>query len=229
MVADTFGVNRLTARQRNCCTVYPRIHGRPRGRRNHVRVDDEIRDCLEEIINENCLLTLYQINRELRRRLPAKPIIHDRTVARTLDGMLFKVKLARPLPAERNRQDVLDRRRQYANWFMNHAVLCHTVFVDKCGYNIGARSHGRARRRERAYRQVCGQRGLNATVCLAISRINGLVFHSAYLGGMNAVRFSDFLVQARLNLDPDETVIFIDDGASRYKRRILAHFHLPYF
>ena len=32
------------------------------------------------------------------------------------------------------------------------------------------------------------------TVCLTISPINGLVFHSAYLGGMNAVRYSDFLV-----------------------------------
>ena len=97
---------------------------------------------------------------------------------------------------------------------MNHAVLRHTVFVDKCGYNIWtARSHGRARRGERAYRQVCGQRGRNVTVCLARSRINGLVSHSAYLGGMNAMRFSDFLVQARLNLDPDETVIFIYDGA----------------
>ena len=51
------------------------------------------------------------------------------------------------------------------------------------------------------------------TVCLAISPINGLVFHSAYLGGMNAVRYSDFLVQGRLNLDPDETVIFICDVA----------------
>ena len=51
------------------------------------------------------------------------------------------------------------------------------------------------------------------TGCLAISPINGLVFHSAFLGGMNAVRFSDFLVQARLNLDPDETVIFIYDCA----------------
>ena len=50
-------------------------------------------------------------------------------------------------------------------------------------------------------------------VCLAISSINGLVLHSAFLGGMNAVRFSDFLVQARLNLDPDETVIVIYDGA----------------
>ena len=84
----------------------------------------------------------------------------------------------------------------YANWFMNHAVLHHT-----------------RQRGERAYRQVCGQRGRNATVCLAISPINGLVFHSACLGGMNAVRFSDFLVQARLNLDPNETIIFIYDGA----------------
>ena len=45
--------------------LHGRIHKRPRGRRNHVCVKDEMRDCLEEIINENCLLTLYQINREL--------------------------------------------------------------------------------------------------------------------------------------------------------------------
>ena len=86
--------------------------------------------------------------------------------------------------------------------------------MDECGYNIWTvRSHGRARQGERAYRQVCTQRGRNVTVCLAISPINGLVFQYAYLGGMNAVRFSDFLVQARPNLDPDETVIFIYDGA----------------
>ena len=147
MVADTLVVNRSTARGIVVRHIREgRIHERPRGGRNHVRVDDEMRDCLGEIINENCLLTLYQINRELRRRLQAKTIIYDRTVARILDGMLFKVKLARPLPADRNRPDVLDKRRQYANWFMNHAVLRHTVFVDECGYNIWtARSHGRAR------------------------------------------------------------------------------------
>ena len=103
MVADTLGVYRSTARRIIARYIREgRIQERPQGGRNHVRVDDGMRDCLEEIISENCLLTLYQINRELRRRLPAKPIIHDRTVARTLDGMLFKVKLARPLPADRN-------------------------------------------------------------------------------------------------------------------------------
>ena len=109
-----------------------------------------MKDCLEQIINENCLLTLGQINRELRRRLPVKPEIHYRTVARTLDGMLFRVKLVRPFPAERNRPNVLLKRVNYANWFVNQAIVRHCVFVGECGYNIWtARSHGRARLGER--------------------------------------------------------------------------------
>ena len=175
-----------------------------------MRVDEEMRDCLEETIDENYLLTLARVNSELRRRLPLKLQIHDRTVARTLEGMLFRVKLARPLPAERNRPDVMNKRVDYATWFMNHAVVRHCVFVDECVYSIWtARSHGRARLGERAYRQVCGQRGRNLTVTMAISPINGHVFSSAAVGGMNAARFENFLVQARTNLDPDKEVIFV--------------------
>ncbi|XP_048582057.1 uncharacterized protein LOC116617834 [Nematostella vectensis] len=195
LVADTLGVNPSTARGIVARYIREgRIEERPRGGRNNARVDDEMIDCLNDIINDNCLLTLSRINQELRRRLPLKPRIYDRTVARTLDGMLFRVKLARPLPAERNRPDVLQKRVDYGNWFMNRGVVHHSVFVDECGYNIWtARSHGRARQGERAYRQVCGQRGRNITVTMAISPINGLVFHSAIIGCMNAQQFSDFL------------------------------------
>ena len=57
------------------------------------------------------------------------------------------------------------------------------------------------------------------TVALAISPTSGLlvVFHSAILGGMNGRRFDDFLTQTRLNLDPDEHVIFIYDGAPAHR------------
>ena len=97
---------------------------------------------------------------------------------------------------------------------MGQAIVSHTVFVDECGYNIWtARSQGRAIRGERAYRQVCGQRGRNLTVTLAISLTAGLVFHSAIIGGTNAQKFADFLAQTRLNLDPDEQVVFIYDIA----------------
>ena len=117
-----------------------------------------MKDCLHEIINENCLLTLWQLYDELRRRLPDKPELHDQTVARALDGMLLHVKLARPLPAERNRPNVIQRHVDYANWFMANGVLHHCVFVDECGCNIWtARSHRRARVGERAYRCLTDQ------------------------------------------------------------------------
>ena len=104
--------------------------------------------------------------------------------------MLFRVKLVRLVPADRNRHDVLQRRQEYGNWFINHAIMRHCVFIDEWGYNIWtARNHGRARQGERAYRQVCGQRGRNVTVALAVSPVNGLVFHSANIGEMNARRF----------------------------------------
>ena len=73
-VAATIGVNRSTAR--SIVALYlreGRIAERPRGGANHVRVDDEMRNCLNDIINENCLLTLAQINQELRQRKPAWP------------------------------------------------------------------------------------------------------------------------------------------------------------
>ena len=97
------------------CIREGRINERPRGGVNNIRVDEEMRDCLDDIINENCLLTLSRINHELRTRLPGKPRIHDRTVARAFDGMLFRVKLVRHLPADRNRADVLQKRIDYAD------------------------------------------------------------------------------------------------------------------
>ena len=66
-----------------------------------MRVDDEVGQCLQDIINKKCALTQSQINGELRRRLPAKRLIHDRTVAGNLEGILFRVKLVRPVLADR--------------------------------------------------------------------------------------------------------------------------------
>ena len=63
-------------------------------------VDDEVRQCLQDIINEKCVITQSQINGELMRRLPAKRLIYDRTVARNLERMLFPVKLVRPVLAD---------------------------------------------------------------------------------------------------------------------------------
>ena len=150
-----------------------------------------MRDCLNDILNENLLLTLAPLNRE--------PTIHDPTVARAFERMLLRkklvsetekrneklAKLVRAFPAEKNRPHVIQRRAGCTNLFIRYAVVNHSFFVDECGYNIWtARSHGRAVRGKRAYRQVCGQRGRNVTITMAISPTNDHIFHSGILGGM---------------------------------------------
>ena len=65
-------------------------------------------------------------------------------------------------------------------------------FIDECSYNIWtARNHGMERQGMRAYRQVCDQREWDMTVALAVSPVNGLMFHSADIGGMNTPRLND--------------------------------------
>ena len=59
-----------------------------------------------------------------------------RTVARILERILFRVTLVGPVPADRNRPDVLQRRQEFGNSFMNHAIFRPCVFIDEYGYNI---------------------------------------------------------------------------------------------
>ena len=46
--------------------------------------------------------------------------------------MLFRVQLVQPVPADRNRRDVLQKKQEYGNPFMNHAIMRHCVFIDEC-------------------------------------------------------------------------------------------------
>ena len=63
-----------------------------------MKLNDDTKQCLNDIVDDNCMLLLTGINRELRRRPPRKSQMHDRTVGRILDGMLVSLKLAKPLP-----------------------------------------------------------------------------------------------------------------------------------
>jgi hypothetical protein len=50
--------------------------------------------------------------------------------------MLFTLKLAHRVPAERNRNDGIERHHEYAHWFREEVDLHGTIFIDECGYNI---------------------------------------------------------------------------------------------
>ena len=59
------------------------------------------------------------------------------------------------------------------------------------------------------------------TMTMAISPINKLVFSSAALSRINAARFDNFLAQAKTNLDSDEEVIFVYDGAPAHRNPVI--------
>ena len=132
--------------------------------------------------------------------------------------MLVSLKFARPLPVDRNRPDVIQSSFEYANWFLDIGVVGHCVFIDESGYNIWiARGYGRAAVGERAFRQVCRQRGRSVTIVIAVSPRAGLVQHSAQIGGMTTQRFQDFLVQTHQSLPPNDQVFFICDNAPAHR------------
>ena len=219
-LADTLAINRSTARSIIARYLREgRIEEQPRGGRRNVRFDADMTRCIQRIVDEDCTLSLRAINTELRRRLPEKPQVHERTIGKHLDGMLYSLKLSRILPADRNRPDVVEGRHDYANWFLEEANIHHPVFIDECGFNIWtARSQGRARVGERAYRQVCGQKGRNLTICLAVSQVFGLVHYTIQMGGMTRESFTEFLAGTATHLDENENHYLIFDGAPAHRR-----------
>ena len=110
-----------------------------------------------------------------------------------MEPMLFRVKLVRPVLADRT--DMMfckeGKKMETGSSIM---PLCATMFLSMSAVTtcVIARNHGRERQGMRAYRQVCDQRGWDVTVALAVSPVNGPMFHSAYVGGMNAPRLNDF-------------------------------------
>ncbi|XP_072025585.1 uncharacterized protein [Amphiura filiformis] len=218
-VADTLGVKRQTAR--SIIVTFIRAGRRDalqRGGARPPKVDQEMRDSLQEIIQESPLLTLEQINDELRRRLPNKPRISKSTLARALDGMLITLKLAEDVPEARNEPRVLNQRCDYAQWFLRHGVVGHCIFIDECGYNIWTRrSYGRAARGQPARRVVHNQRGRNCNVTLATSNEIGLVHQTIVLNTTTRQSFEEFLQQTAQicgqMFPDDEPIYFIYDNA----------------
>ena len=62
-------------------------------------------DFIVEILEENPLVTVSNLNKELRRRYPNKPEICDKTLSNAIDSLAFTLKLSRDTSAQRNSWD----------------------------------------------------------------------------------------------------------------------------
>lgn len=218
-LAEQLGINKSTAR--SIVSIAMRkpnpedITNRARGGATRVKVDDEMRRAVEEIIGENAAITLKNMNIELRRRLPHKPHICDSHLGRVCHGLFFTMKKLEAAPFDRNRDDVKEERHRYATWFLEVAN-CNPriVYIDESGFNVWTqRTRGRAPVGQRAVRTVNGQRGENLTIILAVSPQNGIEKHSFHVGGTTAAKFAEFFASLEETIGLQTQCFFILDNA----------------
>jgi len=186
-----------------------------RGGAYNRKVDDEMKRKIEEIVDNNNLLTIAQINSALREALPNKPHIEKSCLAATMDGMLYSVKSLTTIPEQRNSDRVKGQRKTYADWFLQEAVLVpNLVFLDECGFNLWTcRTRGRSRIGLPATRVVAGQRGQNTTLLLAVSCTRGINLHKFYDGSVTRERFQEFMDNLSDSLPQNERALVILDNA----------------
>ena len=153
----------------------------PSGGSVYRKVDDEMRDELQKIVEEFPSMTLLEINRTLRNRKPNKPNVTPDCISKSLDGMLITTKKVYLHPMQRNSETNKIKRRDYANWFLSNAIGSTVIFIDEAGCNMWTqRTKGRSKIGLPAVRIVNGQREQNLTTILAIS-IFGTVISNIFL------------------------------------------------
>ena len=91
-VARVLGVKRGTAWSIVSRFLANGVVARPRGGRRITKIDAEMIETCIQIVEDHAEYTLSQINAELRRRNPNKPIVCDSSISKMLHGKFIKLK-----------------------------------------------------------------------------------------------------------------------------------------
>lgn len=107
---------------------------------------------------------------------------------------------------------------------VNVGTFQHRVYIDETGLNLHiSRTRGRAEVGRRAARIVCGQRGRNMTVIMAISNQVGAVYHEVVWGGVNAEVFGAFLASLEAVLGEEPAVVIMDNAPAHRNAEMPDH------
>jgi hypothetical protein len=159
--------------------------------------------------------------------MPDAPDISLCSISRALDGQLISLKLLRQVPIDWNSNVTKEARRMHAEWLLDEGSQQHLIYMDEFGVNLWtARTQGRAPRGQRAVAIVNGQRGMNLTICLAISQTLGLVHVALVEGGFRNEHFVGFL--SEVDQLVEEEFCLLTDGArahSNVPAMSLGHSH----
>ena len=168
-LADCLRINRNTA-----YTVLR--HGRyknlPKVGPYNRKIDKEVILGAIDILEGNPQMTLQQVNFALRARLPQKPNFTQQELLKSLEGRIIFFKIARDCTAERNSEENLEDRYNYALWIMSPDIIrSRKTVLDKFGVNIHMRrTQGQSAKGDSVYRKVSAQKGPNVTILQSVAQ-----------------------------------------------------------
>ena len=115
--------------------------------------------------------------------------------------MLITLKLSQDVVSQRNSQQVITQRHDYATWLLENGIQGKLVYLDECGFNLWTkRSFRRSPRGSRVPRVVNNQRGSNVMVTLATSPTNGLIYSDIRVGSVNRDTFQRTMTDLCTNI-----------------------------
>ncbi|KAH7950718.1 hypothetical protein HPB52_000070 [Rhipicephalus sanguineus] len=191
VLSETLGINIKTVRS---IAATDRDTAKTRGG-SSKKFGPDVVDALQQIVQENPSFTLEQIKRALKEEMPNIEVSTS-TIDRLLDGHGYSVKLLTQRPVDRNRADVKQLRRRYAQWLQSEGTTQQRYYIDETNFNVWcSRSFGRAKRGAPACRLSTSAKGANINVIACMSA-NGLV-HWTIADKVHWAVFNDFLAEVR--------------------------------
>lgn len=118
--------------------------------------------------------------------------VNEITVRRAIIKDLYSFKRLHLVPVRRNCDEVLEKRRQYAGWFVEQAQDS-LIYVDESGFMYAMRKgYGWAPRGQRPIQGVKTTKSLNISLCAAIDEF-GILYHETREVSHKAVDFKEFI------------------------------------
>jgi transposase len=166
---------------------------RPRGGSRPL-LSSQHEDSIRAYISDDCSITLESIQEKLIEKFEVHVSVS--TIFRAIRGFSFSLKRTTRIPAHRDEEDLVERRRLYAIEFFSFLSQKdgeNIFFLDEVGFCVTMRStRGRAPKGKRAIQLVPTLRSRNISVCCAMSK-KGAFFFKRQPRVFNTISFCEYL------------------------------------
>ena len=194
-----------------------RVHSLPSGGARNIKVTDEIRMRIRNIVDENAAITLKRIGDIILAEFGVN--VSTSTIDRTLASFHYSLKKLVPVPERRNSAENIEARFNYALRFLaltEDFAASEIFFADEVGFSVSMRrKKGRSLIGTPASLILPAIRSKNISVCAVVGRL-GMQYKSINFRPYNTASFLGFIrdfFDVILESGLERCVVIIDNVA----------------